>query len=120
MDRAGLAGADGPTHHGAFDIAYMLLVPGMTVTAPKDGAELVALLRAGLEHDDGPYSIRYPRDTVPYEVPPATEIPPVAYGSWEILRVGLRARDSRGWYDGSAGALGSRPAERHRDRRPRS
>ncbi len=88
MDRAGLAGADGPTHHGAFDIAYMLLVPGMTVTAPKDGAELVALLRAGLEHDDGPYSIRYPRDTVPYEVPPATEIPPVAYGSWEILRSG--------------------------------
>ena len=88
MDRAGVAGADGPTHHGAFDIAYMLLVPGMTVTAPKDGAELVALLRAGLEYDEGPYSIRYPRDTVPYEVPPATEIPPVAYGSWEILRSG--------------------------------
>jgi 1-deoxy-D-xylulose-5-phosphate synthase len=87
MDRAGLAGADGPTHHGALDIAYMLATPGMTVTAPKDGEELVALLRLGLEHD-GPFSVRYPRDTVPAAPRPAAEIPPVEYGTWEVLRQG--------------------------------
>ena len=88
MDRAGVAGADGPTHHGAFDIAYMLLVPGMTVTAPMNGAELIGLMRTGLSHDAGPYSIRYPRDAVPAEVPPTSEIAPVPYGSWEVLRSG--------------------------------
>ena len=88
MDRAGVAGADGPTHHGAFDIAYMLLAPGMTVTAPRDGAELIGLMKTGLAHDAGPYSIRYPRDAVPAEVPPTSEIDPVPYGSWEVLRPG--------------------------------
>ncbi len=88
MDRAGVAGADGPTHHGAFDIAYMLLVPGMTVTAPKDGDELIALMKTGLTHDAGPYSIRYPRDAVPAAVPPTAEIDAVPYGSWEVVREG--------------------------------
>ncbi len=88
MDRAGIAGADGPTHHGAFDIAYMLAVPGMTVTAPKDGAEMLALLRMAIGHETGPFSIRWPRDAVPREVPPVTEIPEIPYGSWEILRTG--------------------------------
>jgi 1-deoxy-D-xylulose-5-phosphate synthase len=88
MDRAGIAGEDGPTHHGAFDISYMLAVPGMTVTAPKDGSEMLALLRAAVAHESGPYSIRYPRDTVPEEVPALADIPPVAPGSWEILREG--------------------------------
>ena len=88
MDRAGVAGADGPTHHGAFDIAYMLLVPGMTVTAPRDGEELIGLMKTGLSHDAGPYSIRYPRDAVPAAVPPTSEIDPVPYGSWEVLRQG--------------------------------
>lgn len=87
MDRAGIAGADGPTHHGMLDISYLLGVPGMTVTAPKDGEELVALLRLGLEHS-GPFSIRYPRDSVPAAPRPATEIPAVPYGSWELLREG--------------------------------
>jgi 1-deoxy-D-xylulose-5-phosphate synthase len=88
MDRAGVAGADGPTHHGAFDIAYMLLVPGMTVTAPKDGEEFIGLMKTGLSHDAGPYSIRYPRDAVPAAAPPTSEIAPVPYGSWEVLRRG--------------------------------
>ncbi|MEZ4414414.1 MAG: 1-deoxy-D-xylulose-5-phosphate synthase [Gemmatimonadota bacterium] len=87
MDRAGVAGEDGPTHHGAFDIGYMLTVPGMTVTAPRDGSEMLALLRAGVEHD-GPFSIRWPRDAVPAEVPPLAEIPPIEYGTWEVLREG--------------------------------
>ena len=88
MDRAGLAGPDGPTHHGAFDIPYMLLVPGMTVTAPKDGAEMMALVRLGIQHEDGPFSVRWPRDAVPEAVPHVSKIPDVEYGTWEILRRG--------------------------------
>lgn len=88
MDRAGLAGPDGPTHHGAFDIPYMLLIPGMTVTAPKDGAEMMALVRLGIQHEDGPFSVRWPRATVPEAVPHVSEIPEVEYGTWEILRRG--------------------------------
>jgi 1-deoxy-D-xylulose-5-phosphate synthase len=88
MDRAGVAGADGPTHHGAFDIGYMLTVPGMRVTAPKDGAEMLALLRLGLSLDDGPFSLRWPRAVVPEAVPPIDEIPHVPLGSWEVVREG--------------------------------
>lgn len=88
MDRAGIAGADGPTHHGAFDIAYMLAVPGMTVTAPKDGAEMLGLLRSGVAWEDGPFCLRYPRDAVPQEVPSIADIQPVPYGTWDVLRRG--------------------------------
>ena len=88
MDRAGVAGPDGPTHHGAFDIGYMLTVPGMRVTAPKDGAEMLALLRLGLSLDDGPFSVRWPRAAVPEEVPPIDEIPHVTLGSWEVEHEG--------------------------------
>src|SRR5680860_416533 len=84
MDRAGIAGDDGPTHHGGLDIAYMLAVPGMTVTAPKDGDELIGLLRLSLEHEGGPFSIRYPRDTVPKLPAPVDEVAPIEYGTWEI------------------------------------
>jgi len=88
MDRAGLAGADGPTHHGTFDINYLLSIPGMTVTAPKDGSEMLALLKLGVNHNEGPFSIRWPRDSVPDAVPHISETPDVPYGSWEILRRG--------------------------------
>jgi 1-deoxy-D-xylulose-5-phosphate synthase len=88
MDRAGVAGNDGATHHGVLDINYMLSVPGMTVTAPKDGSELLALLRLGIGHTSGPFSLRWPRDVVPAPVPPVAEIPELPYGSWEILREG--------------------------------
>ena len=88
MDRAGIAGEDGPTHHGSFDICFMLCVPGMTVTAPKDGVEMLGLLRAAVEHMTGPFSIRWPRDAVPAEVPAISEISPVPYGTWEVLRKG--------------------------------
>jgi len=88
MDRAGLVGNDGPTHMGLYDIAYLLTVPNMIVTAPKDGAEMLALLRLGVEQDRGPFSLRYPRDNVPAPVPPLDEIPPVEFGSWEVLRRG--------------------------------
>ena len=87
MDRAGLVGEDGETHMGLYDIAYMLAVPNMTVTAPKDGRELLALLRAGVEHD-GPFCVRYPRDAAPDLVPPAAEIEATPHGTWEVLRRG--------------------------------
>jgi 1-deoxy-D-xylulose-5-phosphate synthase len=88
MDRAGIAGDDGPTHHGGIDIGYMLSVPAMTITAPKDGAEMIALLRLGIEWQQGPFSIRWPRDAVPAEIPPLADIPAVEYGTWEVLREG--------------------------------
>jgi 1-deoxy-D-xylulose-5-phosphate synthase len=87
MDRAGMVGADGQTHMGLYDIAYMLAVPNMTVAAPKDGAELVGLLRCALAHD-GPFSLRYPRDDVPDGMPPVADVPAVPYGTWERLREG--------------------------------
>lgn len=88
MDRAGLVGEDGPTHMGIYDIAYMLAVPGMTVTAPKNGAELLGLLRAGAAHRDGPFCVRYPRDAAPDMVPPLAQIAPVPHATWEVLRHG--------------------------------
>ncbi|MBW2460150.1 MAG: 1-deoxy-D-xylulose-5-phosphate synthase [Deltaproteobacteria bacterium] len=88
MDRAGIAGEDGPTHHGVMDIPYMLMIPGMTVTAPKDGAEMLALLRLATQADDGPWSVRWPRATVPEEVPALSEIPDMTPHTWEVLRNG--------------------------------
>ena len=88
MDRAGIAGEDGPTHHGTLDIAYMLAIPGMTVTAPKDGSEMLALLRLGTQSTGGPWSVRWPRAAVPTEVPHLSEIPPIEPHTWEILRNG--------------------------------
>jgi 1-deoxy-D-xylulose-5-phosphate synthase len=88
MDRAGLVGEDGQTHMGLYDIPYMLAIPGMVVTAPKDGDELIGLLRTGLTHNDGPFCTRYPRDKAPAEPRPAAEIPAVPMGSWEMLRTG--------------------------------
>ncbi len=87
MDRAGMVGADGQTHMGLYDIAYMLAVPHMTVTAPRDAAGLIGLLRCALAHD-GPFSLRYPRDSIPGPVPAVSDVAAVPYGTWEILRQG--------------------------------
>src|SRR6267142_449001 len=86
MDRAGLVGEDGPTHMGLYDIAYMLAVPGMVVTAPKNGREMIALLRSGLSYDNGPFCLRYPRDATPDIVPHAAEIEAIPHATWEIVR----------------------------------
>jgi 1-deoxy-D-xylulose-5-phosphate synthase len=61
MDRAGLVGDDGPTHHGAFDIAYLRCLPNIVLMAPRDEAMLVHMLRTALLYDDGPIALRYPR-----------------------------------------------------------
>src|SRR5688572_2514463 len=88
LDRAGLVGEDGETHMGLYDIPYMLAVPEITVTAPRDATEMLSLLRTASEHTTGPFSIRYPRDTAP-DVPPAmADIPPVPYGTWDVPRRG--------------------------------
>ncbi|MBL7661169.1 1-deoxy-D-xylulose-5-phosphate synthase [bacterium] len=61
MDRGGLVGADGPTHHGVFDIGYLRLLPNMTVMAPKDEVELRDMLYTAVQHTTGPIAFRYPR-----------------------------------------------------------
>ncbi len=88
MDRAGLVGEDGETHMGMYDIAYMLTIPGMTVTAPKDATEMLGLLRAGVEHTAGPFSLRYPRDAAPDVVPEMSKVSAVPYATWEVLQRG--------------------------------
>ncbi len=87
LDRAGLVGEDGPTHHGNFDIGYLGMIPGMVIASPKDGTELRHLLYTGINYMEGPFAVRYPRDNVP-EVDwdePFKEIP---VGSWEQLAGG--------------------------------
>jgi 1-deoxy-D-xylulose-5-phosphate synthase len=61
LDRAGLVGADGPTHHGTFDLTYLRLVPGMVIMAPKDESELRDMLFTAINYKEGPVAIRYPR-----------------------------------------------------------
>jgi 1-deoxy-D-xylulose-5-phosphate synthase len=88
MDRAGLVGEDGETHMGLYDIPYMLAVPEMTVTAPKNGTEMLALLRTAMLHKSGPFCLRYPRDAAPDKVGPMAPIEAVPYGTWEVVRHG--------------------------------
>jgi 1-deoxy-D-xylulose-5-phosphate synthase len=89
MDRAGLVGDDGPTHHGAFDIAYLRCLPNIVLMAPRDEATLVHMLHTAVSHDRGPVALRYPRgeaEGVPLpRVPQALEV-----GTGEILREGER------------------------------
>ncbi len=83
MDRAGLVGDDGPTHHGAFDIAYLRCLPNIVLMAPRDEAMLVHMLRTALEHD-GPIALRYPRgEGTGVELP--GEGRAIAIGTGEIL-----------------------------------
>ena len=88
MDRAGLVGDDGPTHHGVFDVSYFRPLPNIVVMAPRDEAMLVHMLRTAVAHD-GPAALRYPRgaaEGVPLPAQPA-EIP---IGSGELLASGER------------------------------
>ncbi|HTY58486.1 MAG TPA: 1-deoxy-D-xylulose-5-phosphate synthase [Bacteroidota bacterium] len=61
LDRAGLVGADGPTHHGVFDLSYLRMIPGMSIMAPKDESELRDMLYTAVQHQGGPIALRYPR-----------------------------------------------------------
>jgi 1-deoxy-D-xylulose-5-phosphate synthase len=89
MDRAGLVGDDGPTHHGVFDIAYLRCLPNIVLMAPRDEATLVHMLRTAVTHDTGPIALRYPRgEGVGVELPAKPRA--VEIGTGEVLRAGER------------------------------
>jgi 1-deoxy-D-xylulose-5-phosphate synthase len=88
MDRAGLVGDDGPTHHGAFDVSYFRPIPNVVVMAPRDEAMLVHMLHTAIAHD-GPAALRYPRGAAEgAKLPAKPELVPVGKG--EILAAGER------------------------------
>ncbi len=87
LDRAGLVGADGPTHHGAFDLSYLRLIPGMVIMAPKDEQELRDMLFTAIEYRKGPIALRYPRGNA-LGVPINKEFKKLPIGKAEILREG--------------------------------
>ena len=89
MDRAGLVGDDGPTHHGAFDISYLRCLPNMTLMAPRDEAMLVRMLHTAVNHDGGPVGLRYPRGAAVGVALPS-RIEPIDIGVGEILSEGER------------------------------
>jgi 1-deoxy-D-xylulose-5-phosphate synthase len=87
MDRAGLVGDDGPTHHGAFDIAYLRCLPNIVLMAPRDEAMLVHMLHTALAYDDGPIALRYPRgEGTGVALPRRPQA--IAIGTGEILKEG--------------------------------
>ena len=86
LDRGGLVGEDGPTHHGNFDITYLRSIPNMTFMVPKDENELRHMLYTALQHD-GPVAIRYPRGRG-IGVPMDTEYKTLPIGKSEVLREG--------------------------------
>jgi 1-deoxy-D-xylulose-5-phosphate synthase len=90
LDRAGLVGADGPTHHGVFDLSYLRAVPNFVVAAPKDGDELCDLLKTAIDQEVYPFAIRYPKRPSRRYTPdrPFRTIP---IGTWEVLHEGKDA-----------------------------
>ncbi|WP_417040574.1 1-deoxy-D-xylulose-5-phosphate synthase [Cylindrospermopsis raciborskii] len=88
LDRAGIVGADGPTHQGMYDIAYLRCIPNMVLMAPKDEAELQRMVVTGVEYTSGPIAMRFPRGNG-YGVPLMEEgWEPLEIGKGEILRQG--------------------------------
>ena len=87
LDRGGVVGPDGPTHHGVFDLSFLRSIPGIVLAAPKDGNELRNLMYTGLNHWKGPFVVRYPKaSSMVFDeslTPEAVEV-----GSWEVLKEG--------------------------------
>lgn len=84
LDRSGLVGGDGATHHGAYDFSYMQEIPNLVISAPKDGNELRNLMYTAHQYSAGPFSIRYPKGTSLAYTPNAeSEILPI--GAWEEM-----------------------------------
>ena len=87
LDRSGLVGEDGQTHHGALDLSYLSAIPNVVVAAPRDGNELVDLMRTAVDYTDGPIFIRYPKDSSREYDPDYTgEVLPI--GEWQTVREG--------------------------------
>ncbi|MGH7877821.1 MAG: transketolase C-terminal domain-containing protein, partial [Candidatus Dormibacteraceae bacterium] len=85
LDRAGITGPDGPSHHGVFDLSYLRLIPNLKICAPADATELCALLETALAQD-GPVAIRFPRGPVPGK--PDLPAEPIPVGRWEEISAG--------------------------------
>jgi 1-deoxy-D-xylulose-5-phosphate synthase len=88
LDRAGVTGPDGSSHHGIFDLSYLRLIPNLKIAAPADATELCALLETALA-SDGPIAIRYPKGPVP--ATPDLPVEPLPIGRWEEIRKGSDA-----------------------------
>jgi len=87
LDRAGLVGADGPTHHGAFDLTYLRLIPHLVIMAPKDEAELRNMLYTATEYKEGPVALRYPRGSA-IGVKLSESFEKIPTGKGELLTMG--------------------------------
>lgn len=83
LDRAGLVGADGPTHHGTMDIGYLAMIPEMVLCAPRDGTELREMMGFMARYDRGPIALRYPRGTSPVGLPESRSA--IQLGKSEVL-----------------------------------
>jgi 1-deoxy-D-xylulose-5-phosphate synthase len=120
IDRAGVTGPDGPSHHGMFDLAYLTMIPNMVVGAPADAIELCAMIETALDHD-GPIAIRYPKSgaatipTLPVEpldvgvaelIAPAGDVLLVAAG--RMVEVAEKAAAGLATHDVSAGVVNAR------------
>lgn len=89
LDRAGLVGPDGPTHHGSFDLSYLNTVPNLIVTAPRNGNELRNLMVTAMEQNELPFAIRYPKDKC-HEFDEKAKGEVVLIGKWEMLQDGKK------------------------------
>ncbi|OQX55129.1 MAG: 1-deoxy-D-xylulose-5-phosphate synthase [Candidatus Cloacimonas sp. 4484_209] len=87
MDRAGIVGEDGPTHHGAFDISYLRVIPNIVVMAPKDENEFRDMLYTAVNYGKGPIAVRYPRGKT-YGLPQKKEFNKIPIPKGEILKKG--------------------------------
>jgi 1-deoxy-D-xylulose-5-phosphate synthase len=87
LDRGGVVGADGPTHHGVFDLSYLRMIPGMVIMSPKDENELRDMLYTAVMHHDGPIALRYPRGNG-IGVPLKQKFDLLPVGKGETLRTG--------------------------------
>ncbi len=85
LDRAGVTGPDGASHHGVFDLSYLRMVPGLAIAAPANEMELCALLESALDHD-GPVAIRFPKGSA--ATLPDMPLAPTPFGEWEIVTQG--------------------------------
>lgn len=86
LDRAGLVGNDGPTHHGCFDISYLRMIPNVVICAPKDGTELKQLLQLAIDNFTAPIAIRWPRADIPEGSLQDRQM--LEWGAWESVREG--------------------------------
>jgi 1-deoxy-D-xylulose-5-phosphate synthase len=87
IDRAGFVGADGETHQGVYDIAFMRSIPNMTIMMPKDENELRHMMKTAVMYDGGPIAVRYPRESGT-GVELDRKLKPIPIGTWETVREG--------------------------------